>query len=71
MTYEITLIALFGFLALTVFSGWRGARRPDPHKGPRLIPWRLIMLLGAAGVFLLVIHLAGLAGLAPEQRPFR
>jgi len=47
-------------LALTcatvaVLCGWRGARPPDPMRGPRLIPWRFLMVLaGAAAVLLLV-----------------
>ena len=71
MTLEITLIALSAFLALAVFCGWRGARTPDPSKNPRLIPWRPLMVLAAAAVFFLVVHLAALLGFSPEQRPFR
>jgi len=71
MTFETTLIALFAFLGLTVFCGWRGARNPDPKKGPRLIPWRLIMVLAAAAMFVLIVHLAGLAGVVPVQGPVR
>ena len=52
-------------------SGWRGARIPDPSKNPRLIPWRPLMVLAAAAVFFLVVHLAALLGFSPEQRPFR
>lgn len=70
MPLETTLIALFCFLALGLFCGWRGARKPDPNKGPRLIPWRLIMVLAAAGAFVLIVHLGGLAGVAPPQRPY-
>jgi len=71
MTFGTTLVALLAFLALAVFCGWRGGRNPDPKSGPRLIPWRLIMVLAAAAVFLLIVHLAGLAGVAPVQGPFR
>jgi phosphoglycerol transferase MdoB-like AlkP superfamily enzyme len=63
MTLTVTLIATFAALAIALFCGWRGARKPNPDKGPRLIPWRLFMLLAAAAVFILVVHLAGLYGL--------
>jgi hypothetical protein len=42
-------------LALAVFAGWRGARPPDLRRGPRMIPWRPIMLLAAT----LALFLAG------------
>jgi len=56
-------IAVFGFiLALTVFSGWRGSRPPDLVRGPRMVPWSAIMLLGATACIFLVAHLVNLAG---------
>jgi hypothetical protein len=55
-------------VALAVFAGWRGARPSQPHLGVRMAPWRLIMVLAAAAVFLLVIHLAALLGL-PQAPP--
>src|SRR5688572_6012427 len=48
MTLSVTLALAAAFLALTVFAGWRGARPPNFAKGPRLAPWRFIMLLAAA-----------------------
>ena len=30
--------------------GWIGARKPDPMRGPRLAPYRFLMLLFAAVV---------------------
>lgn len=68
MTLMTTLILLATALAVTAFAGWRGARPPDPRKGPRMTPWRFIMLLGAMMVFLLAIHLAALLG-APMRSP--
>jgi len=41
-----------------------GARPPNISRGPRLIPYRLLMLLMAAGVMVLVTHEASLLGLA-------
>jgi hypothetical protein len=48
-------------VALTVLAGWRGARPPDLSRGPRMIPWRFLMVTAAALASLLLIHLARLA----------
>jgi hypothetical protein len=58
MDPSLTLILLAASTALAVFSGWRGARPPDVSKGPRMVPWRFIMLVAGALTFLLLIHLA-------------
>lgn len=62
MDLTTTLLLIAAFLALAVFTGWRGARRWDPSQGVRMIPWRLIMLLSGAAIFLLAIHLGTLMG---------
>lgn len=67
MDMQTSLALAVGFLALAAFAGWRGARPPNPHKGPRLAPWRFIMLLAAAClVFLLghVVQMLGATGVA-------
>ena len=61
----LALAAALGLAA--VVAGWLGARPPDPLKGPRLVPYRLIMLLAAAGLVVTVAHLANLLGLAPGR----
>lgn len=63
-----TLIAVAAALALCVFAGWRGARRWEPSQPVRMAPWRFIMLLSAAVVLMLLIHLAALHG-APMRPP--
>ena len=68
MTLSTTLILLAASLGLTLLAGWRGARPPDPRKGPRMIPWRFIMLAGAALALLLLIHLTTLFG--AERAPW-
>mgnify|MGYP000181462506 CR=1 FL=1 len=50
MDLPLTLGLTATFLAVAVFSGWRGARPPDFLKGPRLIPWRFIMVTASAGL---------------------
>ena len=62
MSLPLTLAIAAGLFALAVFSGWRGARPPNPLKGPRLIPWRMIMLLAAAGLMPMIVHLLNLVG---------
>jgi hypothetical protein len=62
MEMTLTLAAGAAFLALAVFAGWRGARPPNPHKGPRLMPWRFIMLLAAACVVPMIVHAVNLMG---------
>lgn len=68
MDLPLTLALTTAAVALAVFAGWRGARPWDPRGGVRMAPWRLIMLLAGAGVFILVVHLGALLG-AP-QRPY-
>jgi hypothetical protein len=59
----LTLILAGAFLALALFCGWRGARPSDPAKGPRMAPWSLLMMLSAAALLLVLVHLANLLGL--------
>jgi hypothetical protein len=54
--------------ALSVFAGWRGARPPNPMKGPRLIPWRFIMVLGAALAIGALFTGLQMAGVRPPGR---
>ena len=57
-----TLIALAVAVTLTLFCGWRGARPPDPRRGPRLVPWRFLMIVCAAVALALIVHLVRLPG---------
>ena len=66
MDLTVTLILLAVAVAVTALSGWRGALAPDPIRGPRMVPWRFLMILSAALVMLLLIHLATLLG---AERP--
>lgn len=55
-----------GFAALAAFAGWRGARPPNPMKGPRLVPWRAIMVFSAAAAVLALAQIEQAAGFAPR-----
>lgn len=72
MDAVLTLILLILAIAVVVFSGWRGSRPPDLTRGPRMVPWRFLMLAFAALAFLLLIHLmAELSGRPlPSAPPF-
>ncbi|MGH7019499.1 MAG: hypothetical protein ACREEY_06455 [Brevundimonas sp.] len=62
MSPSLTLTLLAVSTAVAVLSGWRGARPPDLSKGPRMMPWRFIMLVAGALAVLLLIHLASVLG---------
>ncbi|KQW86698.1 hypothetical protein [Brevundimonas sp. Root1279] len=68
MTLTVTLGLIAATLILTVFAGWRGARPSQPHQGVRMVPWRFIMLLSAAFLVLLLVHLGALLGV-PQRTP--
>lgn len=63
MSLAATLAGIAAAVAIALFCGWMGARPPDPRRGPRLIPYRAIMLLSGTVAVLLVVHLANLFGL--------
>jgi hypothetical protein len=61
------LVALgLGLAALSAFAGWRGARPPNLMKGPRLIPWRAIMVFAAAGAVIVLVQIEQAVGFAPR-----
>ncbi|THD81788.1 MAG: hypothetical protein E7812_02945 [Phenylobacterium sp.] len=62
MTLPVTLSLCGLFLALGAISGWLGARPPNPHRGPRLIPYRFILVLCGAVLLYLCVHLLSLLG---------
>ncbi len=61
------LVALgLGLAALSAFAGWRGARPPNLMKGPRLVPWRAIMVFAAAGAVIVLVQIEQAVGFAPR-----
>jgi len=63
MDLPVTIIALVILLALAVFCGWRGARPANILKGPRMMPWRPLMMLCVVAILLLTVHLLNLLGM--------
>jgi hypothetical protein len=62
LDFRITLLAILLSAGLAAFAGWRGARPPDLVKGPRMIPWRPIMVASATALLVFVVHLVNLLG---------
>jgi hypothetical protein len=62
MTFTVTVVLALGFLAVALFCGWRGAKPPDLLKGPRLVPWRPLMVGAVIGLLILVVHAINLLG---------
>ena len=62
MSLTLTLALIGAALVIGVACGWLGARPPDPRRGPRLIPYRFIMMLAAAAVLILTVHVVNLLG---------
>lgn len=55
-------LALFG-LGVSAFAAWRHGLPPNPAKGPRMIPWILILLIGATLTLVMLVHLVNLLGI--------
>ena len=62
MNFPVTLGLCGLFLALGALCAWRGARPPNLTRGPRLIPYRFLMILCGAVLLYLTAHLLNLAG---------
>ena len=67
MDLPLTAILTIVFALFAAGSGYMGARMPDPRRGPRMLPWRFLMLLGVLAVLLLMVHLLTLLGLKHDQ----
>jgi hypothetical protein len=68
MDLTATLSTLVAAVALAVFAGWRGSRPPDLMRGPRMVPWRFVMVLSSAVALFMILHLMTLAGYEPPRR---
>ncbi|ATC25003.1 hypothetical protein EIB18_10840 [Caulobacter vibrioides] len=62
MDLPVTAAAAILFLMLAVLFGWLGARPINILKGPRLIPWRPMMMICVVGLMLMLVHLVNLLG---------
>jgi hypothetical protein len=62
MSLPVTLAFCAAFLAVAILAGWRGAQPPNPHRGPRMIPWRPIMVAATVGLIVFLVHAVNLLG---------
>jgi len=49
---------------LAIFCGYMGQRPMNPQKGPRMVPWRFLMLLFVVVAIMMVVHMINLLGFA-------
>ncbi len=69
MELDLPLTAILAVVCLLIAagSGYMGAKMPDPKRGPRMVPWRFVMLLAVLAVLVLAVHLLTLLGLKHDQ----
>ncbi|MEP6968138.1 MAG: hypothetical protein ABI906_08660 [Pseudomonadota bacterium] len=60
MTLTLTAAIAALAAALTVLFGWLGARPARPLAAPRLVPWRLLMVLAFAATVAMLVHAVAL-----------
>ncbi|MEM9964646.1 MAG: hypothetical protein AAGC58_04795 [Asticcacaulis sp.] len=67
LTLNTTLIWLSALAVTAAFSGYMGARPTSlKQTGPRMVPWRFIMLLAVTAAIVLLVHLLSLLGLKTD-----
>ena len=63
MEWTVTLGLMAFFVVAGLACGWLGARPPNFARGPRMIPYRFLMLLAAFGFIVMAAHALNLAGI--------
>jgi Kef-type K+ transport system membrane component KefB len=69
MDLPLTISAAVVFLALALVFGWLGARPINVLKGPRMVPWRPMMMACVVGLMLMMVHLVNLLGVQTGNQP--
>lgn len=69
MDLPLTIAATAVFLVLAVVCGWFGARPINVLKGPRMVPWRPLMMVCVVALMLFVVHLVNLLGVQTGNQP--
>ena len=67
MDTPLTAILTVVCLLCAAGSGYMGAKMPDPRRGPRMVPWRFLMLIAVLVGLMLIVHLLTLLGLKHDQ----
>ena len=65
----LTVILTIVSALFTVLFGYMGARPMNPKKGPRMVPWRFLMMLTFTFSLFLIIHVLSLLGFHTAQPP--
>jgi hypothetical protein len=66
----LNVILLAAGVLLTILTGWRGSRPPDLRRpGPRMVPWRFLMLLCGAFSFIMLSVLMHHFGIGQQTQP--
>ena len=69
MDLPFTIAATIALLLLAVVCGWFGARPINVLKGPRMVPWRPLMMVCVVGLMLMIVHLVNLLGVQTGNQP--
>ncbi len=69
MDLAFTIALTATFLILAVVCGWFGARPINVLKGPRMVPWRPLMMVCVVGLMLMIVHLINLLGVETGGQP--
>ena len=69
MDLPLTLAASVTLLVLAAVFGWLGARPIDVLKGPRMVPWRPLMMICVVSLMLMIVHLVNLLGVQTGNQP--
>ena len=62
MSLPLTAAILAVLIVVAAFAGWRWSKPPNPAKGPRMAPWRLIMVTASAFALFMMVHIVNLLG---------
>ncbi len=68
MDFTTNLLCAIVALAIAMVCGWRGARPPDLKAGPRLVPWRLLMVTAGTAAILLFLQAVRTSGHVPSDQ---
>ncbi len=59
LTASLLIIAAL----FTALCGYMGGRTLKAHEGPRMVPWRFLMILAFTVALLMIVHLLSLFGI--------
>ena len=62
-----TVILLITSVFFTILFGYLGGRTLGAHEGPRMVPWRFLMILTFTVALLMIVHVLTMMGLKTDQ----